>query len=137
MEPGVLVDHRFGAGMVFFSRFVRITTVAFFGSLLVGLMVLALVSSSLFGLSRDVRQLRITAETCGEVNNYCAPADTPQLRQAIDRQRELGLGCAIEPVLTDSIVFQRSDDLSVDVLTLDQALAASGQKLGWVQRYCS
>lgn len=136
MEPGALVDHRFGTGMVSFSRFVRITTAAFFGSLLVGLMVIALVSSSLFGLSRNVRQLRITAETCGEVNNYCAPADTPELSKAIDRQRELGLGCEIEPVLTDSILFQRSDDMSVHVLTLDQALVASGRKLGWVQRYC-
>ena len=99
-------------------------------------MVIALVPSSLFGLSRNVGQLRITAETCGEANNYCAPAGTPQLSKAIDRQRELGLDCATEPVLTDIILFQRSDDMSADVPTLDQALAASRQKLGWVQRYC-
>lgn len=80
--------------------------------------------------------LRITAETCGEANNFCAPTDSPQLRKAIERQRELGVSCAIEPVVTDIILFQQSDDLSVDVLTLDQALHASSQKIGWVQRYC-
>lgn len=130
------MDYRFGTRMVSFSRFVRITTMAFLGSTLVALMMLALVSSSLFGLSRNVKQLRITSETCGQSNNYCAPVETQQLRKAIDRQRGLGLGCAIEPVLTDVILFQRSEDLSVEVLTFDQALDASVRKLGWVQRYC-
>lgn len=68
MKPGVLVEHRFGTGMASFSRVVRITTVTFFGTLLVGLMVLALVSSSLFGLSRDDRQRELGL---GWVQRYC------------------------------------------------------------------
>lgn len=105
-------------------------------SMVMVMMLLALMSSSLFGLSRNVKQLHITSETCGWVNNYCAPPNTHQLREAISRQSELGLDCASEPVLTDVILFQRSEDLSVDVLTFDQALDAASKKVGWVQRYC-
>ena len=122
--------------MMSFSRVVRISTTTVLSSMLVVMMLLALMSSSLFGLSRNVKQLHIISEACGGFNNYCAPPNTPQLREAIGRQSELGLDCAIEPVLTDVILFQRSEDLSVDVLTLDQALDTAGKKIGWVQRYC-
>lgn len=130
------MNPRLGTGMVTFSRVVRISTRAVLSSMVMAMMLLALMSSSLFGLSRNVKQLQITSETCGWANNFCAPPNTPQLREAISRQSKLGLDCAIEPVLTDVILFQRSEDLSVDVLTLDQALDAVDKKVGWVQRYC-
>lgn len=128
---------RSGFDIATFSRTVRMMTMVFFSSLVVGLMAISLGSASLFGVSKGTQELRIAAVDCREANNYCAPASTPQLRAAVDRQRARGLTCTSEPVLTDVILFQRSDDLTVDVLSFDDALQAAIQKRGWVQQYCS
>lgn len=119
-----------------FSHSVRTVTWVFFGSLALGLVVFTLASASMFGLSRDTKELRIASVDCVEANNYCAPINTRQLNDAIDRQKDLGFTCTAERALTEVILFQRSDDLSVDALSFDNAVNASAHKLGWVQRFC-
>lgn len=134
------VVNRSGVNLAAFSRTVRLMTMIFFSTLVVGLMAVSLGSASLFGVSRGHtrwQEMRTAAVDCRETNNYCAPESAPQLRAAIDRQAARGLTCTSEPALTDVVLFQRSDDLTVGVLSFDGAFSAASQKLGWIQQYCS
>lgn len=70
-------------------------------------------------------------------NNWCAPQDDPQVNATVADLERQGLVCSDEAALTDTIVFQYSDDHSVAVLTFDEAAAAGKDGLGWTQKFCS
>lgn len=125
------------ARMLAFSRTVRVMTMSFVVTLIVGSMTIYMFWSLTTGAGSKASNLRFAETGCDSTNNYCAPTDTGQLRQAIDRQERQGRSCSAVPALTDSVLFQWSEDLSVDVLSFDEALDAGSKKLGWVQRYCT
>lgn len=64
------------------------------------------------------------------------PATNPELAAAITEQVSRGLTCREEPALTDTILFQVVDQGAVQVLTFEQAIAASSARSGWIRRYC-
>lgn len=125
------------ARMLAFSRTVRVMTMAFVVTLIVGSMTIYMFWSLTAGAGSTVSTLRFAETGCDSTNNYCAPTNTSQLREAIDRQEKQGRSCSAVPALTDSVLFQWSEDLSVDVLSFDEALDAGSKKRGWVQRYCT
>lgn len=118
-----------------FSRLVRTLTVVFVASFCFGMTVLSFAGSTMFGLSGGVQELHISSGLCGESTAGCADP-TASLREAVALQQSRGLNCSPKAVLSDVVLFQRSDDQSVHVLTFDEALAAAAAKQGWVQRYC-
>jgi len=120
-----------------FSRVVRVTTMVFTLSAIVGTMAIYMFWSLTAGSGSNVTALSVAQTGCNDTNNYCAPADSSQLREAIRRQQALGRSCSSLPVLSDVVLFQRSKDLKVDALSFDEALRASATKSGWVQRYCN
>lgn len=124
------------ATAVSFSRSLRTTTAVFLASFLLGLTVLSFAGSTLFGLSDGAQELNISSGMCPESTSSCEADPSDNLRKAVAFQQERGLNCSPKAVLSDVVLFQRSDDQSVQVLTFDEALAASAAKLGWVQRYC-
>lgn len=63
-------------------------------------------------------------------------AGNPALAAAITKQVSRGLTCREEPALTDTILFQATGQREVQVLTFEQAIAASSARSGWVRRYC-
>ncbi len=69
-------------------------------------------------------------------NVVSTPATHAALAAAIVEQTSRGLTCRKEPALTDTILFQEVGRTDVQVLTFDQALAASSARTGWVRRYC-
>ena len=64
------------------------------------------------------------------------PPTNSELAAAITEQVERGLTCRAEPALTDTILVQAHGESAVQVLTFDQALAASSARTSWVRRYC-
>lgn len=64
------------------------------------------------------------------------PARNTALAAAIAEQTALGLTCREEPALTDTILFQAVEQSTVQVLTFEQAIAASSAREGWIRRYC-
>ncbi|WP_332645190.1 hypothetical protein [Aeromicrobium sp.] len=64
------------------------------------------------------------------------PATNTALAAAISEQVARGLTCREEPALTDTILFQAVAQSEVQVLTFEQAIAASSAREGWIRRYC-
>jgi len=64
------------------------------------------------------------------------PAKDTALAAAITEQVSRGLTCREEPALTDTILFQAVKQTEVQVLTFEQAIAASSASEGWIRRYC-
>lgn len=64
------------------------------------------------------------------------PASNAALAAAITEQVSRGLTCREEPALTDTILFQALEQSEVQVLTFEQAIAASSAREGWIRRYC-
>ncbi len=64
------------------------------------------------------------------------PAKNPALAAAISEQVSRGLTCREQPALTDTILFQAVAQTEVQVLTFEQAIAASSAREGWIRRYC-
>ena len=64
------------------------------------------------------------------------PASNTALAAAISEQTSRGLTCREEPALTDTILFQAVSQSEVQVLTFEQAIAASSAREGWIRRYC-
>ena len=64
------------------------------------------------------------------------PARNTALAAAITEQTSRGLTCREEPALTDTILFQAVAETEVQVLTFEQAIAASSARTGWIRRYC-
>ena len=64
------------------------------------------------------------------------PVSNPALAAAISKQVSHGLTCREEPALTDTILFQALEESEVQVLTFEQAIAASSARTGWIRRYC-
>lgn len=64
------------------------------------------------------------------------PATNTALAAAISEQVARGLTCREEPALTDTILFQAVGKSEVQVLTFEQAIAASSAREGWIRRYC-
>lgn len=64
------------------------------------------------------------------------PARNTALAAAITEQTSRGLTCREEPALTDTILFQTVEESAVQVLTFEEAVAASSARTGWIRRYC-
>ncbi len=76
------------------------------------------------------------SETPSTRTVVAAPAKNPALAAAIGDQISRGLTCREEPALTDTILFQAVGESAVQVLTFEQAIAASSARQGWIRRYC-
>lgn len=64
------------------------------------------------------------------------PASNVALAAAITEQTARGLTCREEPALTDTILFQALEQSTVQVLTFEEAIAASSARTGWIRSYC-
>lgn len=105
------------------ARLVRITAMTFALAILVGFVALQSFSSQY-----HVPQEALVMQTEGP---------SRQLVGAISLQEYAGRHCAEKPTLTDTILFERTDSSAVQVLTFDEAIAASSARQGWIRRYCS
>ncbi len=119
-----------------FSRTVRMMTSIFLGTAIFGTLSLYFLSTQMFGVSRHTQNLTVSTSECGGVRVSCDTMADQLLARAILDQQRAGRTCSAQPSLTDIVLFQYSADQRVSALTFDDALEASGQKLGWVQRYC-
>ncbi len=119
-----------------FSRTVRLMTLVFLGTAVFGTLLMSLIPSLMFGVSRHDRDLEISTSRCGGVKVSCSALAEQLLDKAVVEQQAAGRICTTRPSMSDVVLFQYSVNQRVAVLTFDKALAASGQKLGWVQRYC-
>ncbi len=118
-----------------FSLTVRRMTMVFLGTFVFGTLAMTLTGSLLFGVSRNAQNMTVSTAECGPRSSSCPRAEALVSRAVIE-QRASGLTCTTKPELTDVVLFQYAVDQRVTTLTFDEALAASGRKLGWVQRYC-
>lgn len=121
-----------------FSLVVRRMTMVFLGTFVFGTLVLGFAANLMFGLSRNNAQdMTVSTGQCGSTSTSTSCRMAEELvSRAVSTQHAAGLLCTIKPELTDVVLFQYSADQHVAILTFDEALAAAGQKLGWVQRYC-
>ena len=103
-------------------RLVRITAVTFAVALMVGF-----VAVQSFANHYDSRTVQVVD---------AQPAADAALASAISTQVSQGLSCREEPALTDTILFQHLDANAVQVMTFEQAIAASSAREGWIRRYC-
>lgn len=69
-------------------------------------------------------------------DNWCAPKGDPEVEAVITRLEEGGRECSAAPRLTDIIVFQHKD-LSVEIVTFDEAVRLGDSGSGWVQSFCA
>ena len=105
------------------ARFIRVCTVTFAAIVLV-----AYVSVQAFATHYNQPP---TAQTV-----VARPATNRALAAAIVEQTSRGLTCREEPALTDTILFQALAQTEVQVLTFEEAIAASSARTGWIRRYC-
>lgn len=118
-----------------FSLVVRRMTMVFVGTFVFGTLALTFAANLMFGVSRNAQDMTVSTAECGRMSTSCPVAEKLVARAVIE-QRASGLTCTTKPELTDVVLFQYADDQRVAILTFDEALADSGRKLGWVQRYC-
>lgn len=119
-----------------FSLVVRRMTMVFLATAVFGTLALYLMSTVMFGVSRHTQDMTVSTSDCGGIKVSCETMADRLLSRAIAAQERGGLKCTAAPSLVDVVLFQYESDQHVEPLTFDAALAASGQKLGWVQRYC-
>ena len=119
-----------------FSLAVRRMTMICLGTAVFGTLVLYLASTMMFGLSRHTQDMTVSTSQCGGSKESCRTVADELLSRAVAVQQRAGLTCSAKASLTDVVLFQYSSDQHVVTLKFDEALAASGKKLGWVQRYC-
>jgi hypothetical protein len=106
------------------ARFVRHSATAFVVIMLVSYLAVQAFASHYSGLPSTHTVVAVPA------------ADNTALATAISEQVSRGLTCREEPTLTDTILFQGLGDAEVQVLTFEQAIAASSARTGWIRRYC-
>src|SRR5689334_1848682 len=105
------------------ARFIRVCTVTF-----AAVVVVAWVSVQAFASHYN------DAPTTHTV--VARPVTNTALAAAIVEQTSRGLTCREEPALTDTILFQALEQTEVQVLTFEEAIAASSARSGWIRRYC-
>ncbi len=113
----------FGTYVAAAARFVRVSALTFVATMFVAYIAIQAFASHYTDLP--------TTRTV-----VAQPAEDAALAAAITEQVSQGLSCREEPALTDTILFQEHEQSEVQVLTFDQALAASSADQGWVRRYC-
>ena len=111
------------AHLVAVSRFVRVSAMTF-----VAVLFVAYIAVQAFASHYN------TVPTTRTVD--AQPAANTALAAAISEQVAHGLTCREEPALTDTILFQAVAKSEVQVLTFEQAIAASSAREGWIRRYC-
>ncbi|MEO6473315.1 MAG: hypothetical protein ABIR57_15010 [Aeromicrobium sp.] len=119
-----------------FSSTVRMMTKVALATFFTGTLLTYLVTTQLFGLSRNAPPISVSTSDCPANSSTCGPAASKQLNDAITIQQRLGMKCGKESTLTDVVLFRYLNAPNINVLTFDQALAAATAKQGWVLRYC-
>lgn len=105
------------------ARIVRVSVLTFVATMIVAYVAVQAFSSH-YGEARSPRTV------------VAVPAKDPALATAISAQVARGLTCREEPALTDTVLFQTVAETAVQVLTFEQAIAATGAREGWIRRYC-
>ncbi len=105
------------------ARFIRVCAVTF-----AAVMLVAYVSVQAFASHYN--------EAPTAQNVVAKPVTNTALAAAIVEQTSRGLTCREEPALTDTILFQALAETEVQVLTFEEAIAASSARTGWIRRYC-
>jgi hypothetical protein len=105
------------------ARFVRVSAATFVVTMLVAYIAIQAFASH-YNESPSTRTV------------VAVPARNTALATAITQQVSRGLTCREEPALTDTILFQAIEETEVQVLTFEQAIAASSARTGWIRRYC-
>ncbi len=111
------------AHLVAVSRFVRVSAMTF-----VAVLFVAYIAIQAFASHYNAVPSTHTV--------VAQPATNTALAAAISEQVARGLTCREEPALTDTILFQAVGQSRVQVLTFEQAIAASSAREGWIRRYC-
>jgi len=104
------------------ARLVRILAVTFAMSLMVGFVAVQAFAHQ-YHVPRDMLVMQ-------------SGAGNPGLTRAIATQESAGRQCREQPTLTDTILFQRVGKTTVQVLSFDEAIAASTARQGWIRSYC-
>lgn len=119
-----------------FSRVVRRLAMIVLTTCVFGALTLYLVSTMMFGVSRHTKDLTVSTAECGAVKASCPTMADELLARAVTAQERGGRTCTDQPSRTDVVLFQYSSDQHVAILAFAEALEASGERLGWVRRYC-